>query len=260
MTATSLAARHRSAAKTSTPITDITETFVSVSFARKGAAAASVTGLALTATVAGTAFAEPIPTTVPSAPSNDFVSNLAAENSATLVSLDMDWEPGDEVAAMAAEPEPEPEPEPERVVTEAATNEVASRTYDRATETYTEDYSETVASAPAASTSGIASTALQYVGYPYVYGAAGPSAFDCSGFVQYIYGLHGISLPRTASAQGAAGTWIPASEAQPGDIVAWSDGSHVGIYLGNGQIVHASTPSTGVKTGSLWGSYYFVRV
>lgn len=253
MTATSLVARHRSAAKTSTPITDFTETFVSTSFAKKGAAAASVTGLALTATVAGTAFAEPLPSTVPSAPSNDFVSNLSAEDSATLVSLDMDWEPGDEVAASATEPEP--------IVEEVVepTEVAADRGYDRAADSSGEAYAQTSAAVPPARAGSVVETALQYVGYPYVYGAAGPSAFDCSGFVQYVFGLHGISLPRVSGAQGASGTVIPASEAQPGDLVVWGS-SHIAIYIGDGMIVHASTPATGVKVSSLYGSYYFSRV
>lgn len=252
MTATSSAARHRSDAKTSTPITDFTEALASTSFAKRGVAAASVTGLALTATVTGTALADPLPTTVPATPSNDFVANLSAADSATLVSLDMDWEPGDEVAAVAAEPEPEPEPEP-------VVEQTASRTYDRSAEASTESYTEPATSIPPARAGSVVETALQYVGYPYVYGAAGPSAFDCSGFVQYVFGLHGISLPRVSGAQGASGTVIPASEAQPGDLVVWGD-SHIAIYLGDGMIVHASTPATGVKVSGLYGSYYFSRV
>ena len=98
-----------------------------------------------------------------------------------------------------------------------------------------------------------------FVGYPYVYGGSSPSGFDCSGFVQYVFAQHGIGLPRTSGEQGRAGTQIPASEAQPGDLVVWGE-SHIAIYIGDGMIVHASTPATGVKVSSLYGSYYFSRV
>ncbi len=247
MTVNNRAPRHRSALKTSTPLTDITDTFVAGAFGKKSVAAASVTGLAITAAVAGTATANPLPTTVPSAPSNDFVSNLSATDSATLVSLDVAWEPGDEVAATAAEPVVEEVVEP--VV------ETASRDYER------EQVQEEPAygAVPPARAGSIAATALQYVGFPYVYGAAGPSAFDCSGFVQYVFGLHGIGMPRMSGDQGRAGTPIPASEAQPGDLVVWGE-SHIAIYLGDGMIVHASTPATGVKVSGLYGSYYFSRI
>ena len=86
--------------------------------------------------------------------------------------------------------------------------------------------------------------AMQYVGRPYVSGAAGPDAFDCSGLVQYVYAQMGISLPRTAQAQGSAGRLVSAAEAQPGDIVYF--GHHVGIYAGDGKMIDAGTESTGV--------------
>lgn len=96
----------------------------------------------------------------------------------------------------------------------------------------------------AASSSGIAATAMQYVGSAYVYGAAGPSAFDCSGLVSYVYGLHGISVPRTSSGIGGAGTAVSAAEAQPGDVLWWP--GHVAIYAGGGMMVSANNESVGV--------------
>jgi peptidoglycan DL-endopeptidase CwlO len=96
--------------------------------------------------------------------------------------------------------------------------------------------------------SGRAAQALQWgatkIGSPYVYGATGPSAFDCSGFVQWSYAHVGISLPRTSEEQENAGTHIySVSQLQPGDLVIMYGGEHVGLYAGNGIVLHA--PHTG---------------
>ncbi|WP_233568885.1 C40 family peptidase [Kocuria soli] len=99
------------------------------------------------------------------------------------------------------------------------------------------------------STSGIAGAAQGYVGSGYVYGGTTPGAWDCSGFTQYVYAQQGIELPRTAAAQGAAGT--PTSNPQPGDLVIQNGGSHVGIYLGNGQMISALNPSQGTQVHSV---------
>ncbi len=95
----------------------------------------------------------------------------------------------------------------------------------------------------------VASFALQYIGYPYVYGGTSlTNGADCSGFVQSVYKNFGVSLPRTSSQQRSAGTAVDYASAQPGDIICYA--GHVGIYIGNGQIVHASSPTTGIKVGN----------
>ena len=95
----------------------------------------------------------------------------------------------------------------------------------------------------------IAKFACKYIGCPYVAGGTSlTNGADCSGFVMAVYQAFGISLPRTSYAQSTAGREVSYSEAQPGDIIYY--GGHVGIYIGNGQIVHASTERTGIKINS----------
>lgn len=95
----------------------------------------------------------------------------------------------------------------------------------------------------------IADYGLQFVGNPYVYGGTSlTNGADCSGFVQSVYRHFGYSVPRSSSEQRSAGREVSYSEAQPGDIICYA--GHVGIYIGNGQIVHASSPSTGIKVGT----------
>jgi cell wall-associated NlpC family hydrolase len=90
--------------------------------------------------------------------------------------------------------------------------------------------------------------ARRVVGAPYAWGQAGPSAFDCSGLVQWSYAQAGVALPRTSQGQATAGSPVPPSQASPGDIVVYrADASHVGIYVGDGQIVHAPYPGTQVR-------------
>jgi len=108
------------------------------------------------------------------------------------------------------------------------------------------------APAPAAGGSGAArtavSTALAQVGDPYVWAAAGPDAFDCSGLTQYAYASAGISLPHSSQMQSQMGTPVSRSSLQPGDLLFfYSPVSHVGMYIGNGQMVHASTSGSPVK-------------
>ncbi|MCK7622168.1 NlpC/P60 family protein [Streptomyces sp. RS10V-4] len=86
------------------------------------------------------------------------------------------------------------------------------------------------------------------VGAPYAWGSTGPAAFDCSGLTQWAYARAGVSLPRTSQAQRGAGRQVPLSQARPGDLVIYrSDASHVAMYVGNGQVVHAPYPGARVR-------------
>jgi peptidoglycan DL-endopeptidase CwlO len=112
------------------------------------------------------------------------------------------------------------------------------------------------AAAPATGGSSAAQTAVDtamaQLGDPYVWAAAGPDAFDCSGLVQYAYAAAGIQLPHSSSMQSTMGSPVARSALLPGDLVFfYSPVSHVGIYIGNGQMVHASTSGEPVKTASV---------
>ncbi|HZJ08018.1 MAG TPA: NlpC/P60 family protein [Nocardioidaceae bacterium] len=105
------------------------------------------------------------------------------------------------------------------------------------------------ASAPASGSAGAAvEFAMAQVGDAYVYGAAGPDAWDCSGLTMAAWGAAGVSLPHSSSGQMGSGTPVSQSELQPGDLVFYySPVSHVGMYIGNGQLVHAANPSSPVE-------------
>ena len=95
-------------------------------------------------------------------------------------------------------------------------------------------------------------TALAQVGDRYVYGATGPNSFDCSGLTTFSYKAAGISLPRTSKAQSGFGTPVSKANLQPGDLVFfYSPVSHVAMYIGNGQIVHALNASKPVQVMKL---------
>ena len=109
----------------------------------------------------------------------------------------------------------------------------------------------------------IISTAKKYIGVPYLWGGSTPSGFDCSGFVQYVFKQHGITLPRTSKEQWNVGTSISKSALQPGDLVFFANTyttgiSHLGIYVGNNQFIHSSS-SKGVTITSLDNSYWVTR-
>jgi cell wall-associated NlpC family hydrolase len=103
-----------------------------------------------------------------------------------------------------------------------------------------------------ASGSAVVSVAMRYLGVPYVWGGSTPAGFDCSGFTSYVFAQVGITLPRTSSEQRYAGTEVPWSQAQPGDLL-WSPG-HISIYAGDGMQVEAPVPGKTVRYTQVWQS------
>jgi cell wall-associated NlpC family hydrolase len=108
------------------------------------------------------------------------------------------------------------------------------------------------AAAPTAAAQVAVDTALAQLGDPYVWAGAGPNTFDCSGLTQYAYAAAGVSLPHSSRMQSQMGVPVSVSNLQPGDLAFfYSPVSHVGIYIGNGQLVHAPTSGDVVKVTNL---------
>ncbi len=106
----------------------------------------------------------------------------------------------------------------------------------------------------------IVQTAMAYLGVPYVFGGTSPSGFDCSGYVRFVFANAGIYLPRAADEQYEVGRPIPTSALRTGDLVFFSTyeygASHVGIYLSDGNFIHAAS-SIGVSIASIYDEYYW---
>ncbi|SJM71737.1 C40 family peptidase [Gulosibacter sp. 10] len=146
-------------------------------------------------------------------------------------------------------PEPEPEPEPTTEETSSSSSESSSSS------------SSSSSSAPASSVgANVVETARANIGVgTYQLGGNTPAGWDCSGFVQWVFAQHGVSLPHSVTGQAAAGTQV--SDPQPGDLVIFG-GYHVGIYVGNGQMIDSPNWGRSIEIGGLdaGSSYYFVRI
>jgi cell wall-associated NlpC family hydrolase len=110
------------------------------------------------------------------------------------------------------------------------------------------------AAAPSDGSKGAAAVrvAMTKLGRPYVWGAAGPDSFDCSGLTQWAYRQVGVSIPRVTWDQERAGRVVPVSQIQAGDLVFYDGGGHMGMYVANGQVIHAPRTGDVVKISSLY--------
>jgi cell wall-associated NlpC family hydrolase len=111
----------------------------------------------------------------------------------------------------------------------------------------------------------VADVAQQYVGSRYVWGGSSPAGFDCTGFVMWVFGQFGVSMPHNEAGQLNSGDRVSADELQPGDVLVFANTyrsglSHVGIYVGEGRFVHAVDESHGVLVSNLWDSYWAPRL
>ena len=271
-------ARHRKAARPLTPLSDATPAL------RRGLVVAASSGLALTmitsaANAAGgnTQNLERSAGTLSVGPTAE-AATLATQNAPIEVDADVvanadtldvsevtTEAPGPSEEELAAQAAAEAQAQAEQAAAEAQAQaeQAAEAQAQAAPAVSTEDgAAETTAvSAPAAAPQGVGSDAVaigsNYLGTPYAWGGGAPGGFDCSGFVSYVYAQMGISLPHQSGDILNSGTVISASEARPGDILWWP--GHVGIYAGNGQVLH-STPGPGVSITNIWGSPTYLRV
>lgn len=148
----------------------------------------------------------------------------------------------------------EPAPSPSLASTSSSVGSSSGGSYTQTTTTYGAvgdgvvgaNYSAEITELQSKTQNAAVQLALAQVGKPYVWGAVGPNAFDCSGLIYWIYKTNlGKNIPRIAGDQGAAATYVGWENAQPGDII-WLGNQHVGMYVGDGKMVHASTPERGV--------------
>jgi cell wall-associated NlpC family hydrolase len=187
----------------------------------------------------------PVETTMPLAPARAAVPAPGATPAAAALA-----------AALPAPARPVAAPERPTVQVSELVNEVTGD-MQRLTPTVeanivTVARSKELSSSPAAMRKAAVSKALSKIGKPYRWGAVGPNAFDCSGLVKWSFEKAGRALPRTSKAMAGVGVKVSKSSLQPGDLVFfYKPISHVGIYIGNGKIVHASNKKSPVKVSDI---------
>jgi cell wall-associated NlpC family hydrolase len=111
----------------------------------------------------------------------------------------------------------------------------------------------------------VADLAQQYIGSRYAWGGSSPAGFDCTGFVMYVFNQFGVSLPHNEAGQLSSGERVATEELQPGDVLVFANTyrrglSHVGIYIGDGQFVHAVDERHGVQINNLSDGYWAPRL
>lgn len=136
---------------------------------------------------------------------------------------------------------------------------VAASAPQAATASLEEPAKAAIAAAPPSRYGGAVAIAMRYLGVPYKWGGASPeSGFDCSGFLMYVFGKLGVSLPHNAAMQYGLGTAVSKDQLQPGDLVFFDGLGHNGMYIGGGQFIHAPHTGDVVKISSL-SDYWYAR-
>ena len=171
----------------------------------------------------------------------------------------------DEIKRIAKEKEEAERARQEAIAQEKARQEAAKKAAEQKTKTEksatksnkTQQKSASGSEAPA-NGQALVNTVKKYLGVPYVWGGTSPKGFDCSGLMQYVCRQHGISIPRVAASQRNAGRYVSRENLLPGDLVFFAKGgrvNHVGMYIGNGNMIHAPQTGDVVKVSSINSSY-----
>jgi len=247
---------------------------------RQAAVIAAASGMVLTAAPAANAAPVQTDRETSTLPATNFkLERTSRSNDVVTVTHDVQLDLGR--ADLETTPPPEPE-EPveeveedvEPVTAETAEEPAATEAEPAATEAETAETETTTETASAEETesdpvpaasgsmSGVVSAAYSGIGNPYVFGGKTPAGWDCSGFVAWAYAQAGITIPSSTSAILGSGQFARTSSPQPGDLVFQNGGSHVGIYVGNGQMIGAQNPSVGtilhnVTRNPLMGYYTY---
>ncbi|XKH52184.1 NlpC/P60 family protein [Citricoccus nitrophenolicus] len=294
MSKRSSAARHRAVPANTNPLEAISKAVSSNAgtVGRQAAVVAAASGLVLSIGMPaqGAAPAVRETTSIP-APGLDIErAAVTTVNVAAAKDVKVELDRAPVTSKPAPEPEPTPEPAPEPEYTAASQSESTEQT-ERSTPSESSSSSSTSSSsssssdesqessqessatqeaaaepAPAAQSSsvgGVVGAAYAGVGVPYVYGGKTTSGWDCSGFVAWAYAQAGITIPSSTSAIRGSGLFVQTSNPKPGDLVFQNGGGHVGIYVGNGQMIGAQNPSVGtfqhsVTRNPLMGYYTYV--
>lgn len=235
---------------------------------RQAAVIAAASGLVLTAAPAANAAPVQTDRETSTLPATNFKLERASRNADVITADGVSLDLGRAELETTPAPEPEPEVEEETADLEPVTAETADSTASATDSGTTETASTPEApSAPQSAASGslgaVVSAAYSGVGTPYVWGGKGPGGWDCSGFTAWAYAQAGITIPSSTSALLGSGQFVRTSAPKPGDLVFQNGGSHVGIYVGNGQMIGAQNPSVGtilhdVSRNPLMGYYTYV--
>lgn len=291
MSKRSSAARHRAVPANTNPLEAISKAVSSNAgtVGRQAAVVAAASGLVLSIGMPaqGAAPAVRETTSIP-APGLDIErAAVTTVNVAAAKDVKVELDRAPVTSKPAPEPEPTPEPAPEPEYTAASQSESTEQT-ERSTPSESSSSTSSSSSssdesqessqessatqeaaaepAPAAQSSsvgGVVGAAYAGVGVPYVYGGKTTSGWDCSGFVAWAYAQAGITIPSSTSAIRGSGLFVQTSNPKPGDLVFQNGGGHVGIYVGNGQMIGAQNPSVGtfqhsVTRNPLMGYYTYV--
>ncbi|GHB44039.1 glycoside hydrolase [Streptomyces viridiviolaceus] len=189
------------------------------------------------------------------ATARELLSTLTAEEKARLAAIEKKKQEeaarkAEELARQQAEEQQRQEQEREQAAQQESGSSGSS---GGSGETATDTGSSASDSSYATKAEKALAFARAQIGKPYVWGATGPDSYDCSGLTQAAWKAADVTLPRTTYDQVAAGTTVPISQAQPGDLVFfYDDVTHVGLYIGNGMMIHAPKPGTYVREESVY--------